>query len=193
MDAAGGCKGEDRTFFQVEGHGTVPAAHEQRGECTEVRFVANEGQAFNGIGLFDTIGDLGGVILGPEARRFDQGVVQLQAVGKEARGFERADEGAVPEVGGAQRAVALEKRHEPGAFLAAAVTERTQRIIRGIGGVGVADQKKLHSAVLAKTAGVGESGMAFPPLERLASGQSDFLPRENTKGQTLRFKSPARL
>ena len=177
MGAAGRRKGEDGAFFQVKGGGMVPAAHEQGGERAEVRFMADEGQAVDCIRLFDTIGDVERMVLGPEAGRFDQGVVQFQALGEEARGLERADEGAVPELDRSQRAVALEKSHEPGAFLAAAIAQRPQRIIPGGGGMGVADQIKLHAMVVAKTAGVGEARMAFPPLERLVGGQPGFLPR----------------
>jgi hypothetical protein len=157
VGAAGGRKGEDGPFFQVKGDGMVLAAHEQGGKRAEVRFMADEGQAVNCIGFIDTVGDFGGIVLGPEPGRFDQGVVQLQAVGEEAGGFARADEGAVPELGGLQRAVALEERHEPGAFLAAAFAQRPQRIIAGGGGVGMADQIKLHATVVVKRAGVGEA------------------------------------
>lgn len=139
VDATGGRKGEDGAFFQVEGNGITLAAHEQRGEGAEVRFMADQGQAVNCIRSPDTIGNLSGVVLGQKSGRFNQGVVQFQAIGEEARGFERAGEGAVPEVGGAQRAVALKESYEPGAILAAAVAQRTQRIIRRGGGMGVAD------------------------------------------------------
>jgi hypothetical protein len=64
--------------------------------------------------------------------------------------------------------------------------------------MGVADQIKLHATVVVKMAGVGEAGIAFPPLERLVSGQPDFLPRppslklrrtrKNTKGANPPFQ-----